>query len=142
MAVGIQVNLSGKLFSALAPHQVAEGAARTVQRLVEMGEERLNTILRPAPAGVFLSVSEARRGKASKGHYRRNINGRAQGPRGVIDDSGVVYGPWLEGISPRNSTTRFKGYASFRRTGDWLDSKAMGVARAEAARTVQALGGR
>lgn len=33
----------------------------------------------------------------------------------VVHDRGIVYGPWLEGISERNRTTRFKGYFSFRR---------------------------
>ena len=33
-----------------------------------------------------------------------------------VDDGGVVYGPWLEGVGSRNSpVTRFKGYAHFRR---------------------------
>lgn len=31
-----------------------------------------------------------------------------------VNDSGVVYGPWLEGTSSRNQSSRFKGYASFR----------------------------
>jgi len=39
---------------------------------------------------------------------------------GVISDSGVVYGPWLEGVGSRNQATRFKGYAIFRRTRDKL----------------------
>ena len=33
----------------------------------------------------------------------------------VVDDRGVIYGPWLEGTSSRNQTTRFKGYAGLRR---------------------------
>lgn len=33
----------------------------------------------------------------------------------VVHDRGIVYGPWLEGVSRRNAATRFKGYASFRR---------------------------
>lgn len=33
----------------------------------------------------------------------------------VVHDRGIIYGPWLEGTSSRNRTTRFKGYASFRR---------------------------
>lgn len=32
-----------------------------------------------------------------------------------VNDRGVVYGPWLEGTSSRNQSTRFKGYASFRK---------------------------
>lgn len=30
-----------------------------------------------------------------------------------VDDRGIVYGPWLEGISRRNSETSFKGYHAF-----------------------------
>jgi hypothetical protein len=33
----------------------------------------------------------------------------------VVNDNGVIYGPWLEGTGSRNQTTRFKGYSSFRR---------------------------
>jgi hypothetical protein len=33
----------------------------------------------------------------------------------VVHDRGIIYGPWLEGVSTRNQQTRFKGYASFRR---------------------------
>lgn len=32
----------------------------------------------------------------------------------VVHDRGVVYGPWLEGVSFRNQATRFKGYHAFR----------------------------
>jgi len=39
----------------------------------------------------------------------------------AVNDSGVVYGPWLEGVSERNQQTRFKGYHAFRN----------GLARAE-----------
>lgn len=31
-----------------------------------------------------------------------------------ITDQGVVYGGWLEGVTERNRTTRFKGYWTFR----------------------------
>jgi hypothetical protein len=33
----------------------------------------------------------------------------------VVHDRGIVYGPWLEGTSSRNQTTRFKGYHALRR---------------------------
>lgn len=32
----------------------------------------------------------------------------------------VLYGPWLEGTSERNQSTRFKGYKIFRLTRAWL----------------------
>lgn len=31
----------------------------------------------------------------------------------------ALYGPWLEGESSRNATTRFKGYRTFRRARSW-----------------------
>lgn len=42
----------------------------------------------------------------------------------VVHDRGVVYGAWLEGVSSRNRTTRFKGYASFRRAVQSAGQKA------------------
>jgi hypothetical protein len=38
----------------------------------------------------------------------------------VVHDRGIVYGPWLEGTSRRNATTRFRGYHSFRRATEQL----------------------
>lgn len=32
----------------------------------------------------------------------------------------VLYGPWLEGTSTRNASTRFKGYRFFKLTRAWL----------------------
>lgn len=40
-----------------------------------------------------------------------------------VHDSGVIYGPWLEGVGSRNyPATRFRGYASFRRATQYLNS--------------------
>jgi len=48
------------------------------------------------------------------GYYESNISvDRRTTYRGVTD-SGVVYGGWLEGVSSRNATSRFKGYRTFR----------------------------
>jgi hypothetical protein len=40
-----------------------------------------------------------------------------------VNDRGVIYGPWLEGTSSRNQTTRFKGYASFRKALQKTESR-------------------
>lgn len=42
----------------------------------------------------------------------------------VVHDRGVIYGNWLEGLSSRNATTRFKGYGAFRRATQRLQAKA------------------
>lgn len=41
-----------------------------------------------------------------------------------ISDSGVIYGPWLEGTSSRNGRSRFKGYATFRKVSQDIENKA------------------
>ena len=53
--------------------------------------------------------------KFPTGYYRRHISVLKKGSAYTVHDSGVVYGPWLEGVSERNRTTRFKGYSFFRR---------------------------
>lgn len=51
------------------------------------------------------------------GHYRSQIDYTVNQGSGavVVHDRGVVYGPWLEGTGSRNATSRFKGYATFRK---------------------------
>lgn len=119
----VSVEMKGPIFQANAPHQVIVLRNAVVQELVELGEQRLASMLRPRPAGVYLSVAEAQKGKASTGNYRRNLYTRAANGVGLLTDSGVIYGPWLEGVGTRNQTTRFKGYASFRRTAQWLQQQ-------------------
>ena len=133
---GINVDISGPLFKkgAKITRDAMEDA---VQELVELGEDRLDRGLRPRPAGVYLSAQQARPGKASTGHYRRNVSGEVQGLRGRIDDGGVVYGPWLE-----LGGGRFKGYATFRRVGQWLEKKADDVLEKHVRKAVQRMRGR
>ena len=111
----------------------------SIQELVDLGIDRLSQMLRPRPAGVYLSVQEAGKGKASLGHYRRSLHQERRDMYGRIDDSGVVYGPWLEGTGSRNLTTRFKGYASFRRTHQFLDGKRPAVVQAHVDRAIREL---
>jgi hypothetical protein len=46
----------------------------------------------------------------------------------VVDGEGTIYGRWLEGVSTRNASTRFKGYATFRRTSQVVDKDAKPIA--------------
>jgi hypothetical protein len=122
MPTGIKVEISGPLLERGNPI-IKKWAVRFVKILLDKGEDRLNDVLRPRPAGVFLSVSQARaKGlEPSTGNYRRNIKKPPlQGLTGRLHDNGVHYGPWLEGTSPRN-TANFRGYGSYRKTRDWLN---------------------
>lgn len=61
------------------------------------------------------------------GAYERGIQTERQQDDLVVNDSGIVYGPWLEGVSSRNSSSRFKGYATFRKTFQQMEAKAKGI---------------
>lgn len=127
----------GPLFDGRGKKFIDQAFKQTVQKLVELGEERLNEVLRPRPSGVYLSFQQ---GGKSQGHYRRNVKAEQRGHKATIHDNRVVYGPWLEGISSRNQSTRFKGYASFRKTAEWLQKQMPLVLRDTAHRLGRKLG--
>lgn len=118
----VSMEARGRIFRD-SPELMRQVAERSVRELVELGNERLAEVLRPRPAGVYLSFAEARKGQYSTGHYRQNIHPKSQGLLGTISDGGVIYGPWLEGTGSRNQTTRFKGYGSFRKTAQFMRGK-------------------
>jgi len=125
MAVTFDVELKGPLFTN-APAKVQEEIGHGMQRAVEAGEQRLDEMLRPRPAGVYLAVQGP---AGSKGNYRHNVQGKVESNlHALITDNGVCYGPWLEGVGSRNETTRFKGYNSFRRTAQWLQDRIADIA--------------
>ncbi len=59
----------------------------------------------------------------------------------IVHDRGIIYGPWLEGVSRRNATTRFKGYASFRRARQELERRAPEIAERTMRRFIDRLAG-
>lgn len=63
------------------------------------------------------------------------------GPRSTVGDGGIVYGPWLEGVGSRNKTSRFKGYATFRRIGQRLQGEVERIARERLPQLVRRLNG-
>ena len=138
---GIEVEVSGPLLKKGAK-LTRDAMEDAVQELVELGIDRLHRGLRPRPAGLYKSAAQAQKGKASTGNYRRNVHGEVQGLTGRIDDGGVIYGPWLEGTSSRNQTTRFKGYGAFRLTAQWLEKKADDVLEKHTRKAAKRLRGR
>ena len=121
---GISIRATGPMFTGKASPMAKKAVSNAVQQLMEMGEERLNKKLRPRPSGVYKSTFEAGRKNASTGNYRRNIHTKTRGLTAVINDSGVVYGPWLES---GRSGTRFRGYGQFRATATMLDKESQKV---------------
>jgi len=110
------VTLSGPFFAGPLSPKVGQMLDNVMQELVEKGEARLGQLLQKG--GVYLADG------TSTGHYRQSITGEVRPDHSaLITDGGVVYGPWLEGVGSRNDTTRFKGYATFRKVKDWLQEQ-------------------
>jgi hypothetical protein len=130
--VNLTVKVSGPFF-AKGPAVVVASLHDAIQETVLEGEKHAVGMAQPrgsaSATAVFHSRSyAAAHGYKQTGHYARSINGRMTGTlNGEVTDSGVVYGPWLEGVSSRNDATRFKGYGIFRRTRDKLQGMAQAI---------------
>lgn len=61
--------------------------------------------------------------------YARSRVTVIEDPDPLVTDGGIIYGAWLEGVGSRNRTTRFKGYRTFRRMRQVLDSRATRIAQ-------------
>ena len=66
--------------------------------------------------------------KNPTGYYSSRITTNRQQNDFAVTDNGVVYGPWLEGVGSRNQTTRFKGYATFRKVAQKIQRQAGDIA--------------
>lgn len=99
----INVNFSGPLFDGEAPAIIREWLDKTKRQVADMGVRELDAI----------TMDSTGRGT---GHYQTMITTRVISYNDVLITDPVVYGPWLEGTSKRNESTRFKGYHLWRRT--------------------------
>jgi hypothetical protein len=75
-------------------------------------------------------VKQALRGvlRHPTGYYESHIQTELVAETNVVTDGGVIYGPWLEGVGSRNSSSRFKGYSTFRKVKQALEAKAPDIA--------------
>lgn len=116
MAEEITITLRGPLFdgrAGIAAQQAAmEITDRVATHALEGVQRNLNaSIKNPTP------------------YYETQINIRDLAiTERVVNDRGVIYGPWLEGTGSRNATTRFKGYQSFRRAYQATRAAVPGIA--------------
>lgn len=63
------------------------------------------------------------------GHYQSEIRSALLTYHDVLIHDPVIYGPWLEGTSERNRSTRFKGYHLWRRARDVTQREAGNIAQ-------------
>lgn len=108
--IGIKVNVSGPVdkgqWRAKVRRATFNGLAEAERELLRMTHEdvdqTLNRVLR-----------------VQTPYYRLQVGIRSN----RVDDNGVIYGPWLEGVGSRNRTTRFKGYFTFRKVTSRIRKK-------------------
>lgn len=62
------------------------------------------------------------------GYYESQIRAEQHGGSWTVNDSGVVYGPWLEGTGSRNApVTRFRGHKTFEKVKGQLNRKTKSI---------------
>lgn len=110
------IDLTGPLFDGKLPEDIAEAIADAG---IMVAEEAVDQIRNRLDINL----------QNPTGYYRSNIDWFPRGESFVVSDSGVVYGPWLEGVSRRNASSSFKGYEIFRRVRRDLDTVAHDIAQ-------------
>lgn len=128
--MGADVTMTGPLYDGKAAAAVDDFLDETSREIADLGQDMVQARLR--------SVL-----KDDTGHYRGKVTvDRATSDASwVVTDQGVIYGPWLEGTSSRNKTTRFKGYGTFRKVRQDLAAKADDVAEKNLDRYLERMGG-
>lgn len=110
MTLGIKVTVSG-------PVDRGQWRAKARRAIARGLEESENELLRMARDDVTRTLNSVLRRQTP--YYRLQIGIRSN----RVDDNGVIYGPWLEGVGSRNRTTRFKGYFTFRKVTSRIRQK-------------------
>lgn len=96
--------------------------ARNAAARRQMEDEGLDRLGGQGLADVHLNLDTSLRHPTP--YYETQITTERSGDDQLVHDRGIIYGPWLEGTGSRNKTTRFKGYASFRRATQQLKREA------------------
>lgn len=99
----IEITMTGPLFDGRAARAIQAFAEDARDAIAEFGEE----------------IALREMGMAFQhptGYYESNVKTTlVSADTARVDDSGVIYGAWLEGVGSRNfPVTRFKGYHHWR----------------------------
>ena len=109
--IGVEISMSGPVLDgraqALVERFMESAVADISSVVIEKVQDRLNQKIQvPTP------------------YYETQITmQRMDYNEIIVHDRGIIYGAWLEGVSRRNRTTRFKGYQAFRRAHDLVDGR-------------------
>lgn len=128
-SLDVDVSRTGPLLSGRAAQVIEEALAYALTQVGQAASEGVHRILderivHPTP------------------YYETQITLDHPPGQVRVHDRGVEYGPWLEGVSSRNRTTRFPGYHAFGQTAQSLSGgRAQRIAEDAVARYVARLGG-
>lgn len=115
--ISVTVVKVGPFFDGRAAKQIQNACDAIEQRVATIGASMIRTELH----AVLRNETP---------YYRLQNEAREDPPGWKIWDRGVIYGPWLEGVGSRNfPVTRFKGYATYRRTFQQIDRRAGVIAQ-------------
>lgn len=105
------ISVSGPLFNGTAVPVLRRAVDDCQRHMAGVAEE------------VWQAYMDASFRTQSPSGYQSHVNIARREQDLVVNDDGVIYGPWLEGTGSRNSpVTRFKGYASARRATQHADA--------------------
>jgi hypothetical protein len=99
--IDVEVKVSGPVFDGRAGKAVDDFFIEAEDHVADEG---VNLV------GIWLGLKL----RNPTGFYESRIVSDRQRDDAQVTDSKVVYGPWLEGVSSRNQSSRFKGYRTFR----------------------------
>ncbi len=125
--MNVSVKQKGAIFNASATRSagttmVTDINEQLAQEGVNRVKNRLSHVLKN-PTGYYESKITVRTGQAYRGVW----------------DSDVIYGGWLEGVSSRNKSTRFKGYHTFREIQQQMAKEKIRLAQPYVDRYIEAL---
>lgn len=115
-------NVSGPWFDARGDMYIEDVASEIVSELIQQGQSEAQLLM----AQTFQNPTP---------YYETQVQFyQVSDWEGVVDDRGIIYGPWLEGVGSRNKTTRFKGYWNWRNATRILQKYANDLSRMAADR--------
>lgn len=123
----VTVETTGPAFNGQLRHAIITG---TTEGLAKLADDAKLNILQ-----VFTDVLRTH----PTMRLEEGVTARPVGADFIVDDGGVIYGPWIEGLGSRNRTSRFKGYATYRRVTQALNQRAAQTVAKAIARRIGAL---
>lgn len=113
--LNLEVDTNGPFFTGAYQKELMQALDDAKKDVAELGMNRIEDRV-------------SARSKNSRGGYAGSLRTEIVKPfndqRIHLAYPAVVYGPWIEGTSSRNNTTRFRGYKVFRLTKNWLRKQA------------------